>query len=272
MPELPEVQSVVNYLRPIIINQTIASVIHLNDYTKVFETHSTEQLNKQLAGQKITNVWRRGKYIIIDVAYGHLCIHLRMTGQLQKGLGKEDNPKHYTALMTLVNGCEVYFKDYRKFGRIYFFEDLKILENKLGCEPLSLSFTYQYLKEGLQISTGIIKPKLLDQKFIAGLGNIYVDEVLWKSRIHPKKKCNQISAIKTKRLHRSIPEILEKSINYNGTTIINFSPGNKTKGRFSKHLKVFGKQGSSCYQCESTIKKIFVSQRGTHYCPKCQRL
>ena len=126
MPELPEVQSVVNYLRPIIINQTIASVIHLNDYTKVFETHSTEQLNKQLAGQKITNVWRRGKYIIIDVAYGHLCIHLRMTGQLQEGLGKEDNLKHYTALMALVNGCEVYFKDYRKFGRIYFFEDIKI--------------------------------------------------------------------------------------------------------------------------------------------------
>ena len=102
MPELPEVQSVVNYLRPIIINQTIASVIHLNDYTKVFETHSTEQLNKQLAGQKITNVWRRGKYIIIDVAYGHLCIHLRMTGKLYL-LEEKSRPKHTSAIVYLEN-------------------------------------------------------------------------------------------------------------------------------------------------------------------------
>lgn len=271
MPELPEVQSVVNYFKPFLVNQFIQSVEHLNDYTKVFETHTTNQLNKHVANQIITKVWRRGKYIILNLSNGHLCIHLRMTGQLQVGNSINDNPKHFTALIKLKNKSKIYFKDYRKFGRIYFFKDLNILDYKLGPEPLGPSFTYKYLRTELKKSKGMIKPKLLNQMFIAGLGNIYVDEVLWKSKIHPTTPCNNISGIKIKRLFHAIPEILQKSIKFNGTTIINFSPGNKTKGGFANYLNVFGKQDQSCPNCNTTIKKIFVSQRGTHFCPKCQK-
>ena len=271
MPELPEVQSVVNYFRPFLINQSIRSIEHFNDYTKVFETHTIKELNKQVSNKKITKIWRRGKYIILDVSNGHLCIHLRMTGQLQIGNSKNDNPKHFTALINLKNNSKIYFKDYRKFGRIYFFNNLNILDHKLGPEPFDLSFNYKYLKSGLNKSKGMIKPKLLDQKFIAGLGNIYVDEVLWECRIHPTTSCNKISSNKIKRLLVAIPKILQKSIDFNGTTIINFSPGNKTKGKFSNYLNVFGKQNQGCPNCKTSIRKIFVSQRGTHFCPRCQK-
>jgi len=272
MPELPEVQAVVNHYKPILIDKTIQSINHLNDFRKVFETHSTEHLNDQLTGEIINDISRRGKYIIITTSKGYLCIHLRMTGQLQLNETPNDNHKHFTALITLTDKSKIYFKDYRKFGRIYFFKNLDFLNAKLGPEPLSINFTYKFLRKELKKSKGRIKPKLLNQKFIAGLGNIYVDEVLWKSKIHPLKASNEISGIKIKRLHKAIPEILEKSINFNGTTIINFSPGNKTKGKFAEYLNVFGKQGSNCPNCKTTIKKIFVGQRGTHYCPNCQKV
>ena len=271
MPELPEVQSVVNYFKPLLLNETIHSVNHLNDYPKVFETHTTSELNKHVSNKKITRIWRRGKYIILNLSNGHLCIHLRMTGQLQVGSNLNDNTKHFTALINLKNKSKIYFKDYRKFGRIYFFKNLDILNYKLGPEPFDPSFNYKYLKNNLNKSRGMIKPKLLNQKFIAGLGNIYVDEVLWKCRVHPITRCDKISAIKIKRLLSAIPEILQKSIDFNGTTIINFSPGNKTKGEFAKYLNIFGKQNQHCSHCKTIIKKIFVSQRGTHFCPKCQK-
>ena len=124
MPELPEVQSVVNHFKPYLLNQFIHSIDYLNNYEKVFETHSSNDLNKHVANQKISKVWRRGKYIVIDVSNGHLCIHLRMTGQLQVGCNKTDNTNHFTALINLKNKSKIYFKDYRKFGRIYFFKDL----------------------------------------------------------------------------------------------------------------------------------------------------
>ena len=271
MPELPEVQSVVNYFKPFLLNQSIEKIEHLNDYTRVFETHTPNELNKHLSNKKITKVWRRGKYIILNVPNGHLCIHLRMTGQLQIGRSMNDNPKHFTALIYLENKSKVYFKDYRKFGRIYFFNNLNILDHKLGPEPFDSSFNYKYLKTELRKCKGMIKPKLLNQKFIAGLGNIYVDEVLWRCRIHPTTRSDKISGVKIKRLLNTIPEILQKSIDFNGTTIINFSPGNKTKGEFSNYLNVFGKQNQGCPHCKTIINKIFVSQRGTHFCPKCQK-
>ena len=271
MPELPEVQSVVNHFRPFLLNQSINSIEHLNDYTNVFETHTPNELNKHVSNKKINQVWRRGKYIIIDIVNGHLCIHLRMTGQLQLGSTANDNPRHFTALISLKNKSNIYFKDYRKFGRIYFFKNLDVLDSKLGPEPFDSSFNYKYLKTELSKSKGMIKPKLLNQKFIAGLGNIYVDEVLWKCKIHPTTPSNKISSNKIKRLLHAIPKILQKSIDFNGTTIINFSPGNKTKGEFSNYLNVFGKQKQDCPNCKTIINKIFVSQRGTHFCPKCQK-
>ena len=272
MPELPEVQSVVNHFKGYLEGQTIKMIKPLNGYHKVFHSISSKELNQKVKHQTIYSLWRRGKYIIMDLDRGHLSIHLRMTGKLQTKINETDQPKHFTAFMQLENGKYLYFKDYRKFGRWYFFNNLSNLETKLGCEPLSSNFTTNFLKNGLKQSRGIIKPKLLAQSFIAGLGNIYIDESLWFAGIHPKTKCCNISSIKIKRLHSAIKKILKKAIQYNGTTIINYSPGDDTKGNFSESLKVFRKQNELCPRCMTSISKIFVGQRGTHFCPSCQRL
>ena len=132
MPELPEVQSAANYIKPFLLHQTITTIKPLNNFTKVFDTHSYDKINELVEGQRIINVSRRGKYIIIDLDKGFICIHLRMTGQLQTQLTDQDNKKHFTAIISLQNGEKLYFKDYRKFGRFYYYESLDILENKLG--------------------------------------------------------------------------------------------------------------------------------------------
>ena len=201
MPELPEVQSVVNYIKPRILNQTIESIISLNGYEKVFDIFSSIEINQLLKDRTINDVWRRGKYIILDLDQAYLCIHLRMTGQLKTELTKDDNKKHFTAQIQFKNGKKLLFKDYRKFGRFYYYESLKPLENKLGCEPLSESFNLNYLFNRLNQSRGMIKPLLLNQSFIAGLGNIYVDESLWKAKIHPCKTSMKISKMKIKKLY-----------------------------------------------------------------------
>ena len=271
MPELPEVQSVVNHFRKYVEGQKIQSVKPLNEWNKVFHSISPTKLNHKLKSQNISKLWRRGKYIILDLDQGYLAIHLRMTGRLQTKINKTDQLKHFTVLMKFENGTNLYFKDYRKFGRWYYFETLSKLEAKLGPEPLGSAFTRQFLKEGLQRSPGMIKPKLLNQKFIAGIGNIYADESLWTARIHPMEKCCNISTVKSNRLHQAIQEILNKAIGHKGTTIINFSPGDEARGNFANYLNVFGKSNEPCPRCKTLIQKIFLGQRGTHFCPRCQK-
>ena len=272
MPELPEVQSVVNYYRPLLTKLKLSGISSPNNYKKVFDTHSVFDLNKIIKGQCIVDIQRRGKFIIFDLNNGHLCIHLRMTGQLQMDINEADSLKHYSFAIFFKSGKSVYFKDYRKFGRVYYYKDLDILNHKLGVEPLSSEFNYEFLLTSIKRSNGMIKPFLLNQKHIAGLGNIYIDESLWLSKIHPKKISSSISKPKIEILSEAIPKILTQAIEFNGTTIINFSYGNQVAGDFKQFLNVFGKQGEPCPRCEAQLKKIFVTQRGTHYCPSCQKL
>ena len=271
MPELPEVQSVVNYFKPLLAKEQINKITSPNNYVKVFDTHSIDMLNKAVKGKSINDIFRRGKYIILDLSSGYLCIHLRMTGQLQMDIDEADTTKHYSFAIFFESSKAIYFRDYRKFGRLYYYKDLDILNHKLGVEPLSAEFNYDYLLTCIKRSRGMIKPFLLNQKYIAGLGNIYIDESLWLSKIHPKKKSSSISKSKIQMLSEVIPKILIQAIEFNGTTIINFSYGNQVAGDFKQFLNVFGKQGEPCPRCKTQLKKIFVSQRGTHYCPSCQR-
>jgi len=271
MPELPEVQTVTDFIRPYLLNNRILSIRPLNNYTKVFATHSPSDLNILVAHQKIQRVWRRGKFIVFDLASGHLLLHLRMTGRIQPKVLPNDNPKHFTAQINLTNGTIIYFKDYRKFGRFYFYKSMDSIEEKLGPEPFSDLFTSQYLVDRLKTIKRMIKPLLLDQSFIAGIGNIYADEALWMSRIHPEKKSNEISYPKIKNLHSAIQSVLKRAIEYNGTTIINFTFGEESTGSYHEKLHAFGRQGRPCDRCQTNIRKIFVSQRGSHFCPRCQR-
>jgi formamidopyrimidine-DNA glycosylase len=271
MPELPEVHTATNSIRPFLINQRIRSIHSLNNYNKVFATHSVLRLNNLTANQKINRVWRRGKFIVLNLDSGYLLFHLRMTGRIQPKILNTDNAKHFTVKICLTNNTNIYFKDYRKFGRVYFYQSLAPIESKLGPEPLSDAFNKQYLFGQIKARKRMIKPLLLDQSFIAGLGNIYVDESLWLSKIHPKKAAFKISSQKLGALHSAIQFILQQAIEHNGTTIINFAYGENSTGSFKDKLNVFGRAGEPCLRCETNIKKTYVSQRGTHFCPRCQR-
>jgi len=271
MPELPEVETVVKSIRPRLMGKTIDCISPCNDYINVFAPQLALTLQTKSAGQQITDIYRRAKYIIIVLESGFLTIHLRMTGRLLFSLSDDDKPKHITAKFIFTDGSELYFKDYRKFGRIHYHDSLTNLENKLGPEPLDDTFSSINFYQSLHKYKRQIKGLLLDQSFIAGVGNIYADEALWAARIHPETHSNSISRIKSNRLYQALRSILSKAIEQQGTTIINFYFGEGSKGNFRDALNVFDRHGQECHRCGTTIKKIKVSQRGTHICPKCQK-
>ncbi len=272
MPELPEVETVVRFLRPHLVGKTIQKVIPQNNYDKVLETHTTLQFNKLVKGQAIKNILRRGKYIVFNLEQGYLLIHLRMTGRLLLKLSEEDKPKHLTAIVYFTDKSSLYFKDYRKFGRFYYYDSLDYINDKLGIEPLAKNFTGDWLYKHLRKRTRQLKPLLLDQSFIAGLGNIYVDEALWHAKLHPQQIGSSVSRKKSDILHGVIQKLLQTAIDNQGTTIINFYFGEGKKGNFKEKLNVFGRQDKNCPRCKAVIEKIRVAQRGTHICPRCQRI
>jgi len=271
MPELPEVETVVRYLRPNIVGKTIQRITPQNNYDRVLTTHTARQFNKLVKGQVINTVVRRGKFIVFNLGRGHLLIHLRMTGRLLLKLSKDDKRKHLTAIVYFIDKSSLYFKDYRKFGRLYYYDSMDYINQKLGLEPLSKNFTIDWLYKNLQNSKRQLKPLLLDQSFIAGLGNIYVDEALWYTKLHPQQIGSSASRKKSNILHSAIQGLLKTAIDKQGTTIINFYFGEGKRGNFSEKLQVFGRQGKNCPRCKTIIKKIRVAQRGTHICPRCQR-
>lgn len=272
MPELPEVETVVRYVRPKIVGKTIQKVVPQNNYDKVFATHTVRQFNKLLTGQVIKNVMRRGKFIVFNLDHGHLLIHLRMTGRLLLKLSEDDKPRHLTAIIHFKDKSSLYFKDYRKFGRLYYYDSMDYINQKLGVEPLAKDFTGDWLFKNLQNYKRQLKPLLLDQGFIAGLGNIYVDEALWSAKLHPQQIGLSVSRKKSDILHSAIQRLLQTAIDNQGTTIINFYFGEGKSGNFREQLKVFGRQEKKCPRCNTIIKKIRVAQRGTHICSNCQRI
>lgn len=272
MPELPEVETVVRYIRPHLVGNIITEVAPQNDYDKVLATHVPQQFNELAVGKRIVAVERRGKYIVLNLDQGHLLIHLRMTGRLLLKLTEDDKPRHLTAIIYFKDKSSLYFKDYRKFGRLYYYDSLDYINTKLGVEPLSKSFTGDWLFKSLQNYKRQLKPLLLDQSFVAGLGNIYVDEALWFAKLHPQQIGSSVNRKKSNVLHSAIQRLLQIAIDNQGTTIINFYFGEGEKGNFKEQLQVFGRQDKNCPRCETIIKKIRVAQRGTHICPRCQKI
>ncbi|MBU0529537.1 DNA-formamidopyrimidine glycosylase [bacterium] len=272
MPELPEVETVVRFIRPKIVGKTIQNIIPQNNYDKVLATHTSQQFNELVAGKSIIDVGRRGKYIVINLNNGFLLIHLRMTGRLLLNLTEDDKPKHLTAIIHFSDKSSLYFKDYRKFGRLYYYESLNYINKKLGVEPLSKNFTKDWLFKNLQNSKRQLKLLLLDQGFIAGLGNIYVDEALWFAKLHPQQIGSSVSRKKSNALHGAVQRLLQTAIDNQGTTIINFYFGEGKSGNFREQLQVFGRHDKNCPRCDSLIEKIRVAQRGTHICPRCQHI
>ena len=266
MPELPEVQTVVDYIRKDLLEEEI---MHIDPvWPKVLHNFDPEDLFQTQINTRILDVKRRAKFIIIQLPDHLIAIHLRMTGKLHLLQGNE-LPKHVTALIRMKSGKTLVFNDVRKFGRLYLYETMGPIDSCHGPEPLDESFSSDLFINLMVSRKRNIKGMLLDQSVLAGLGNIYVDESLWMSGIHPGSISSAVPKTRLSKLHKSIRLILSDAIIAKGTTIIDFSV-NGESGKYSDQLRVFGKDGKPCLKCGHTIKKMRVGGRGTYICKKCQ--
>ena len=268
MPELPEVQTVVNGLKEDLVGDRITCITPI--WEKVLSNFTPSDLFIKDKKTLIQDVTRRAKFIIIHFPSSILAIHLRMTGKLFFPVANQI-PKHTTAVIKLDSRKKLIFHDTRKFGRIYLYNDLTPINERHGPEPLGKNFSVGWLHRALQQRKRNIKALLLDQSFLAGLGNIYVDESLWAAGIHPGSISNALPEARIRRLHEAVQAILKAAITARGTTIIDFSYLNGQSGRYTSQLRIFGRQGQPCITCGREIEKIKVAGRGTYVCSRCQK-
>ena len=268
MPELPEVQTVVNGLKEDLVGDRITCITPI--WEKVLSNFIPSDLFIKGRTTLIQDVTRRAKFIIIHFPSSILAIHLRMTGKLFFPVANQI-PKHTTAVIKLDSRKKLIFHDTRKFGRIYLYNDLTPINERHGPEPLGKNFSVGWLHRALQQRKRNIKALLLDQSFLAGLGNIYVDESLWAAGIHPGSISNALPAARISRLHEAVQAILKAAITAKGTTIIDFSYLNGQNGRYTSQLRIFGRKGQPCITCGRDIEKIKVAGRGTYVCSRCQK-
>lgn len=272
MPELPEVETIKRSLEPLILGQKIiASELLLG---KALKLASPAELSEATAQAVISELLRRGKHLVIRLDTGYdLIFHLRMTGRLLFEPKEAELPKHTTAVFYFASQYKLIFDDTRKFGTLHLvaagdWERVSSLKD-IGPEPLGAYFTFDYFYQGLQRRTKI-KPLLLDQTFIAGLGNIYVDESLFRAGIHPERPAESLSKAEAKRLHQAIRETIAQGVEHRGTSVSDYLDGLGQKGTFQNLLAVYRRTGEVCPCCGQVIERIIVGGRSSHICPQCQ--
>jgi formamidopyrimidine-DNA glycosylase len=266
MPELPEVETFARMLAPELTGKTIVAA-DLR-WARTLAMPSPKKFKQQVSGQKIAGVARRAKYLIIQLEDYSLMIHLRMSGDLLIRQGKIKPEKHDRLLLHLSNKQYLAFNDARKFGRVWLTDQPEKILGKLGPEPLEKDFTARWLFENLRGRRRQLKPLLLDQTFIAGLGNIYTDECLHIAKLHPLTLSNTVTQAQAAALHKAIRAVLKDGIKRNGASIDWVYRG----GDYQHHFRVYSREGQPCSVCKTEIQKLTVGQRGTHICPNCQRL
>lgn len=272
MPELPEVETIRCNLEQLIIGKKIIAIdIHVPNIIKTdLITFQTE-----IVGQKFHAVNRRGKYLLFILDKYVLISHLRMEGKYLLFSQNIPDNKHFHIFFHLDDGSTLVYQDVRKFGTMELVVPNQIRDyfqrKKLGPEPTDELFDLREFFEKLKHSKKLIKPYLLDQTLVAGLGNIYVDEVLWKTKIHPERLSFHLTEQEIISLHHEIIRILALGIAEGGTTIRTYHNAFGEDGHMQHFLKVYGQEGKPCPRCKTTIQKIKVRGRGTHLCPTCQK-
>ncbi len=268
MPELPEVETVVRGLRAPLIGRTILDVWY--DWPKVIGTPSPSEFVDRIKGQTFRAVTRRAKYIVCELDHDILAIHLKMTGRLIHW-DSEDLPDRWVHFrLTLDNGQYLCFSDARRFGRVYLASNLTDFAPNLGPEPLEDEFTVDALRERLNRRHRAIKALLLEQSFVAGVGNIYADEALHRAGIHPLRPADELTDEEIARLHDAIRAALTDGIRYEGASVNWYRKPDGSEGESQNHFHVYEREGQPCMNCGQPIEKIRVAQRGTHFCPSCQ--
>ena len=273
MPEKPEVMTVTSKLERKLLNRKIISAKVY--YDSIIEYPSVSEFEKNIKNQTMKNFTTRGKWIVIELDDYYLLFHLRMEGKFF--FRKKDDPKekHEHVEFILDNNISFRFHDVRKFGKMYLIENSKVNSVKplsdIGLEFNDKNLTKDYLYNHIHKKRLPIKTVLLDQSIIAGIGNIYDDEILFMSRINPNRKCSDISINDCSNIIKNTNIVMEKAIKLGGTTIKSFTSSEGVHGLFQNELLVHGKAGEKCPVCKTIIEKTKIGGRGTHYCPKCQK-
>lgn len=276
MPELPEVETVRRSLELLVPHKQIAAV-------EIFKPSllalGDEAAFAALAGGEIADIGRRGKYLLFAMQPEPLCwvVHLRMTGKLLYHQQPQPLQKHDHARLTFADGSELVYNDMRGFGRFWLTpagpEGLAQVSglNSLGLEPLDVDFSAAYWQEKIKRRPrAMVKAALLDQTVVAGLGNIYADEVLFQAQVHPERLLSSLTEAENQRLAQAMREILQASIEQRGTTFRDYVDGNNQKGGYQEFLQVFQKKGQPCPKCGAEIQRIKVAGRSSYFCPHCQ--
>jgi formamidopyrimidine-DNA glycosylase len=230
------------------------------------------ELQARIAGQTIQTISRRGKYLVFELSGGDtLLIHLKMTGHLSVAPADAPPDPYAHTIFRLAEGEELRFSDPRKFGRVYLLSDPGVVFGELGPEPLADSFTAASLAEQLRRRRRVLKPLLLDQSFLAGVGNIYADEALYEAGLHPTRPADSLTPAETERLYAAIRMVLQQGINNLGASVDRYRQPNGEKGHMQEVLRVYGQTGKPCSRCGAPIERTVLAGRSTHYCPQCQR-
>lgn len=265
MPELPEVETIVRGLRGPLVGRTFTGVTVT--WPNSVKTPIPE-LEGRLIGQRIEAITRRGKYLQFHLSGGDtLIIHLKMSGDLLVEPAGEPRHPHVRTIFGLDNGCELRFKDMRKFGRVYLVDDPQKVTGKLGPEPLAADFKVEDFKALFQRRRGRLKPLLLNQEFIAGVGNIYADESCFLAGIDPRRPVDTLSATELEKLYHAIRRALTQGVTFKGASLDDIYRG----GEFQNHFQVHARQNQACFNCGSPIRRVVLGGRSTYFCPQCQR-
>ena len=273
MPELPEVETIRTGLEPVLRGRRLERVrIHDPRLTRPEEPEAVEAM---LEGDTVTAVRRRGKYLILDLSSGHhLLVHLRMTGSFEyrPGGALEDDPS-CRAVVRLDDGSDVAYRDVRRFGTWAVLDDEELCEMlvaRLGPEPLAGRFSAATLSRAFDGRRASVKAVLLDQRRLAGVGNIYADEALWRARVHPGRPAGELTDREVASLHRALRQVLRKGIERQGATLRDYRDPAGAVGGMQDEFRVYGRAGEPCPRCRTSIEKTRIAGRGTWSCPTCQ--
>lgn len=270
MPELPEVETIARDLRRKILNQKIADI---TVYDNRVIRQPAQEFTRALKGRRFTRIARRGKALILELDNGrYFVVQLMMTGQLIDA-ARPRQDKLTRISLHLSGGRYLYYNDQRLFGRLQVVGDLQTIPyfRKLGPEPLTNGFSVPWLTERLKERKVPIKALLMDHTFVAGIGNIYASEILFRSRINPQRPAHRLNKEEIALLHTATRKILAEAIRWRGTSMNNYRDANGEKGGFISRIKVYGRESENCSRCKTTLAKILQRGRSTFYCPECQR-
>jgi formamidopyrimidine-DNA glycosylase len=271
MPELPEVETVVRGLRPDVVGRTFTGA--QITWPREIATPPHTAFAKRLSGQRVDALDRRGKYVTFRLSDDFLLVHLKMTGRLyvaRPGEVKGGEDRWVRVTLPMDDGRELRFSDARKFGRMYLASRMEEVTGGLGPEPLDDSFTLDEFRARLAPRGGVLKPLLLNQAFVAGIGNIYADEALWRAQIDPRRKAGTLKPGEVAALYQAIRSSLSDGIKYEGASVSWYRKPDGSQGQSQNHFNVYDREDEPCARCGTPIRKIWLAQRGTHFCPHCQ--